>query len=104
MDARLTDLLTKWQASALARINGPGRWKTMRLHPHEFIRRFLMHVLPKGFHRNRPYGLFANTNRAENIATFLDVDPQPPTPNSTRIPHRMRHACPAHARTAARPV
>ena len=33
------------------RINGPGRWKTMRLHPHEFIRRFLMHVLPKGFHR-----------------------------------------------------
>jgi hypothetical protein len=35
------------------RINGPGRWKTMRLHPHEFIRRFLMHVLPKGFHRIR---------------------------------------------------
>jgi len=29
------------------RINGPGRWKTMRLHPHEFIRRFLMHVLPR---------------------------------------------------------
>ena len=26
-------------------IDGPGRWKTMRLHPHEFIRRFLMHVL-----------------------------------------------------------
>ena len=35
------------------RINGPGRWKTMRLPPHEFIRRFLMHVLPKGFHRIR---------------------------------------------------
>jgi hypothetical protein len=32
----------------------------MRLHPHEFIRRFLMHVLPKGFHRIRHYGLFAN--------------------------------------------
>jgi hypothetical protein len=38
------------------RINSPGRWKTMRLHPHEFIRRFLMHVLPKGFHRIRHYG------------------------------------------------
>jgi hypothetical protein len=38
------------------RINGPGRWKTMRLHPHEFIRRFLMHELPKGFHRIRHYG------------------------------------------------
>ena len=36
-------------------INGPGRWKTMRLHPHEFIRRFLMHVLPKGFHRIRQH-------------------------------------------------
>ena len=35
------------------RINGPGRWKTMRLHPHEFIRRFLLHVLPKGVHRIR---------------------------------------------------
>src|SRR3979490_2471915 len=35
------------------RVNGPDRWKTMRLHPHEFMRRFLMHVLPKGFHRIR---------------------------------------------------
>jgi hypothetical protein len=33
------------------RLDGPDRWKTMTLHPHEFIRRFLMHVLPKGFHR-----------------------------------------------------
>jgi len=51
------------------RTDGPGRWKTMRLHPHEFIRRFLMHVLPKGFHRIRHYGLFASTNRAESSAT-----------------------------------
>jgi Putative transposase len=60
------------------RIDGPDRWKTMRLHPHEFIRRFLMHVLPKGFHRIRHYGLFASANRAENIATaraLLDVAP-----------------------------
>ena len=34
------------------------------LHPHEFIRRFLMHVLPKGFHRIRHYGLFASGNRS----------------------------------------
>jgi len=51
------------------RSNGLGRWKTMRLHPHEFIRRFLLHVLPKGFHRIRHYGLFASANRAESIAT-----------------------------------
>jgi hypothetical protein len=41
----------------------------MRLHPHEFIRRFLLHVLPKGFHRIRHYGLFAGTAKAEHIAT-----------------------------------
>ncbi|HST87420.1 MAG TPA: IS91 family transposase, partial [Ktedonobacterales bacterium] len=46
------------------RIDRPDRWKTMTLSPHEFIRRFLMHVLPKGFHRIRHYGLFANGNRA----------------------------------------
>jgi hypothetical protein len=60
------------------RINGADRWRTMRLHPHEFIRRFLMHVLPKRFHRIRHYGLFANANRAESIATaraLLDVAP-----------------------------
>src|ERR1700724_293458 len=50
------------------RIDGPARWKTMQLHPHEFIRRFLVHVLPKGFHRLRHYGLFAGAHRAHNIA------------------------------------
>ena len=35
------------------RINGPARYKTMTLDAHEFIRRFLIHVLPTGFHRIR---------------------------------------------------
>jgi hypothetical protein len=55
------------------RINGPGRWKTMTLEVGEFIRRFLMHVLPKGFHRIRHYGLFANGNRAESIAKAREL-------------------------------
>ena len=50
------------------RIEGPGRYKTMTLATDEFIRRFLIHVLPKGFHRIRHYGLLANGNRADNIA------------------------------------
>jgi hypothetical protein len=50
------------------RIEGPERYKTMTLGAHEFIRRFLLHVLPRGFHRIRHYGLLANGNRAENIA------------------------------------
>ena len=77
----------------------------MRLHPHEFIRRFLMHVLPKGFHRIRHYGLFANANRAENIATaraLLDVAPPAVTRKSSRMSRRTRHVCClARARAAA---
>jgi hypothetical protein len=42
--------------------------KTMALPIPEFIRRFLIHVLPSGFHRIRHYGLFANGGRAENLA------------------------------------
>lgn len=50
------------------RIDGPDRCKTMTLTPAEFIRRFLIHVLPRGFHRIRHYGLLANGSRAANIA------------------------------------
>jgi len=50
------------------RIDGPGRYKTMTLDTHEFIRRFLIHVLPKGQHRIRHYGFFGNGNRAANLA------------------------------------
>ena len=52
------------------RVEGPGRYKTMTLETGEFIRRFLTHVLPKGFHRIRHYGLLASGTRAENLATI----------------------------------
>ena len=55
------------------RIEGPGRYSTMTLPTDEFIRRFLMHVLPKGLHRIRHYGLFANGNRAANIARAREL-------------------------------
>jgi len=50
------------------RIDGHGRHTTMKLAIGEFIRRFLIHVLPTGFHRVRHYGLFARGNRAATIA------------------------------------
>jgi Putative transposase/Transposase zinc-binding domain len=50
------------------RLEGPARYKVMTLATDEFIRRFLMHVLPAGFHRIRYYGLLASGQRAENIA------------------------------------
>jgi len=49
------------------RIQGPERYKLMTLATDEFIRRFLMHVLPKGFHRIRHYGFLANGSRADNL-------------------------------------
>jgi len=50
------------------RRQGQARYGVMTLNAHEFIRRFLLHVLPDGFHRIRHYGLFANAARAENAA------------------------------------
>jgi predicted Zn-ribbon and HTH transcriptional regulator len=55
------------------RLNGPGRHKTMTLRIDEFIRRFLIHVLPKGQHRIRHYGFFGNANRAANIARIREL-------------------------------
>ena len=49
------------------RIKGRDRLRTMTLDAAEFIRRFLLHVLPSGFHRIRHYGLFASAVRAHNI-------------------------------------
>ena len=50
------------------RQQGRTRHKSMTLASDEFIRRFLLHVLPHGFHRIRHYGLFANGGRTENLA------------------------------------
>jgi hypothetical protein len=55
------------------RREGSDRFKTMTLGPHEFIRRFLIHVLPKGFHRIRHYGLFASAERRRNIAQVREL-------------------------------
>jgi hypothetical protein len=49
------------------RAKGRERQKIMTLATNEFIRRFLIHVLPRGFHRIRHYGLFAHSTRAGNI-------------------------------------
>src|ERR1700736_6630592 len=55
------------------RLEGRERYKLMTLATHEFIRRFLMHVLPAGFHRIRYYGLLASGKRADNIARAREL-------------------------------
>ena len=64
------------------RIKGHDRLRTMTLKAAEFIRRFLLHVLPAGFHRIRDYGLFAGTVRAHNI------EARPPFARRARTPAR----------------
>src|SRR5882762_5659814 len=85
------------------RIEGPGRYKTMTLKPDEFIRRFLMHVLPNGFHRIRHCGLLASGTKTETIARarqlIATVAPvqtahQPQPPDSAPATDQATHPCP----------
>ena len=55
------------------RADGLDRQKLMTLSTGEFIRRFLIHVLPHGFHRIRHYGLLASGARADNIARAREL-------------------------------
>jgi hypothetical protein len=63
------------------RAEGPARHKIMTLAINEFIRRFLIHVLPTGFHRIRHYGLFGSAKRADNIARARELLNAPPLQN-----------------------
>ena len=79
------------------RIEGPGRYKTMTLDAHEFIRRFLIHVLPKGFHRIRHYGLLASGVKANNLALarkLLDTAPPAPEPKDAASDPATPNPCP----------
>jgi hypothetical protein len=72
----------------------------MRLATDEFIRRFLIHVLPDGFHRIRHYGLLAGATRKATIARIRDLLKQAPperdpqTPSAEVIPLTLREPCP----------
>ena len=72
------------------RREGPARHRTMTLTADEFIRRFLLHVLPKGFHRIRHYGLFASAGRKANVARARELlavpPPAMPSPADTQEP------------------
>jgi putative transposase/transposase-like zinc-binding protein len=84
------------------RFEGRERYKTMTLAPDEFIRRFLIHVLPKGFHRIRHYGLLASAARQANIARVRELLaasepptlPDPTTKATAPAPNDHRPPCP----------
>ena len=76
------------------RAKGKTRYKTMTLSAEEFMRRFLLHILPGGFHRIRHYGLLANAARRENLARARELlqvapaaaEPPPETPVASVAP------------------
>jgi hypothetical protein len=71
--------------------DGPERQRVLTLAPHEFIRRFLLHVLPRGFHRIRHYGLLAGSARKASIARARELLGQasPPEPIEEPEPDRL---------------
>ena len=76
------------------RVEGSGWHKTMTLATHEFIRRFLMHVLPKGFHRIRHYGLLANGNRGAMIAKARELLAMAPREKEPGGEQTAKHSMP----------
>lgn len=78
------------------RRNGPERHCIMTLALYEFIRRFMLHVLPRGFHRIRRYSLFAGSARRANLAlarTFLQIA-RPPERSQADDLEDLRQSCP----------
>ena len=71
------------------RRDGPERQRVMTLAPHEFIRRFLLHVLPHGFHRIRHYGLLASSARKANIARARELLAVAPPPEPVEAPEPL---------------
>ena len=78
------------------RRDGAERYGIMTLATDEFIRRFLLHVLPKGFHRIRHYGLLACAERRANIARARELLAAPPVtePAEPVEPADHRPPCP----------
>jgi Putative transposase/Transposase zinc-binding domain len=84
------------------RLEGRQRYKLMTLATNEFIRRFLIHVLPAGFHRIRYYGLLASGKRADNVARarelltppIIPVDAIKAASANAAEPQTANHSCP----------
>ena len=78
------------------RIQGRDRYKLMTLTTDEFIRRFLIHVLPRGFHRISHYGLLAKAACADNIARARELlaVPTPQAEPADAVDGNGPHPCP----------
>jgi hypothetical protein len=85
------------------RAKGRCRYKPMTLAVEEFMRRFLLHVLPPGFHRIRHYGLLANATRVENLARARQLLTAPLSPLIAMPSLASAHVVPDAPSDNARP-
>jgi hypothetical protein len=72
-NSRLVDVTDTQVAFRYKNYRRDGRSGVMRLEAHEFLRRFLLHVLPDGFHRIRHYGFLAKGDRGEKLARLREL-------------------------------
>ena len=86
------------------RAKARDRHKTMTLDADEFIRRFLIHVLPARFHRIRHYGLFANKVRARHLARAGELLQLPPKDNDDTGDDEPAVVCVYHCRSCGQPM
>lgn len=76
-----------------------GRWKTMTLESQEFIRRFLLHVLPRGYVRIRSYGILSNRSKAQTLSVCRRLSGQDSEPDDDggdllAVAHQHHSMCP----------
>jgi hypothetical protein len=104
-NSRLLDVTDRQVAFRWRDYRHHGKAKVMTLDADEFIRRFLLHTLPDGFHRIRHYGFLANRHRADKLALcrrLLTVPASEPDPSPTEDAAAMdrSHRCPCCGSTA----
>jgi hypothetical protein len=83
------------------RCKGGSKQKTMALQTDEFIRRFMLHILPSGFHRIRHYGLLASQSKLADARRLLDVVPPDVEPTDETA---TDDTAPFHCRQCGRPM
>lgn len=100
-NSRLVDVTDAEVAFRYKNYRRGGRSGVMRLGAQEFLRRFLLHVLPDGFHRIRHYGFLAKGNRGDNLARVRELLRDVVEPRQRADPARQAEKLRADARYAA---
>jgi hypothetical protein len=84
---RLQPTTARLRLAEYYRVSGPGRWKTMQLHSQEFVRRALMHVLPKGFRLALALSRIESLTEVNALPLSRQQHPRVILDGEQRLPH-----------------